>query len=1391
MKKNSYECDTGQADQSRRLPGRNSAIWLTLLLLVAAQYVLAQSAMAQPGFDKSFFPETIGPGSTSTLVFTIENTEPSPVQDLAFSDTLPAGVVISEFPNAWSTCGGTLTSAPGGSVISLADGTLTANASCNIKVDVTSSVQGTHQNVSGTLTSSQENSPPAEADLTVDIDRPGFSKSFIPSEVLFGERATLKFLIDNAANTNAASSLDFSDELPEGIAVASPANASTDCTNSIVTAEPGSRTIAFRSDQFVNAVPGLGSCTVDVDVVVSAVGILGNSSSELVSFDGNTSSSGKANAIVTGFAHPVHLVKEFLDDPARPGDTVTLEFTLMNRSRSETASNISFTDDLDATLSGLEAVGLPVSACGGTLSGTSLITLTGGSLDSTASCTFSVELSVPSDAPSGSFINQSSAVSSSIDDGQDDAIPGVGASDVLFVTAAPEFGKTFLDNPVGSGGTVELEFQITNVSTEFEATEIAFSDEFDVSLQSASLVPADGSCGPASAFQFMPAFDIYPATLTMTGGSLAASASCTFSITLDVHPMAPTGRIDNSSSLITAVMNEAPEEGPPARDSLEIIGGPPVYKTFINNPMESGDIGILEFRVSNDSNGELDADEYHAITGLGFSDNLDDALSGLDAITPFPLDPCGAGSNLSGTDTVTLADGSLPPGTNCTFQVNIQLPLGATPGIYTNTSSETNAMAATVAVTGNHATDDLDVAGIVLSKEFTDDPVAPGSTVTLEFTLENASTEFSATDIEFFDDLQAALSGLAVTVGQLPANDVCGAGSSLVADSRPSLLNLSSGNLGPGESCTFAVTLDVPDDADPGAYVNAVDVVFATMDGSRVLFGGATDRLFVATPGEAIVTVNKLYTETHPNGDPEVLITLTCDEGQVSPDNGVDVETVGGVAVFTISNPPPEGTNCSAVESVPPGYEQAATDCGSIEVVPGADPQAECTITNRPNEARFTIGKVFSDDNEILGVPVTPVCTDADGGTTITYSPTSGTAYKDAGVDILVKYFHAGASCTATEVAPPGYTQGDMQAAPDCQDPTSISDGSNTNCYLYNVQNPVQITVEKAYTEGGGFAVPVSLDCSSGEVTPEGTLPAEPGSPAVFTLSNFAWDGSTCTATEGALPEGYALISTSCNDMLVLPGPGQQCTLTNGYSELRIIVTKVFRDGSTDVVTAKLSCNDGFLSAESAPVAGGDLAGHTFIVTNFANGVMDCEVTETGSPDGYTTELVGTGLEGSCTYVDMSAAGSPYLCRIWNHAEDAKYTVVKQWKIVNEGGQEVNESAEVTIACNSEIEGETQDSDKLWRKTAWLGDDEELVAMVDTTYGDARCQATEDITRSGIESESSGDCSWHDIPAGGDSSCTFTNTVFFEGIPAVNGYGLVMMALLMLGMGLVGFRRLA
>jgi hypothetical protein len=105
------------------------------------------------------------------------------------------------------------------------------------------------------------------------------------------------------------------------------------------------------------------------------------------------------------------LAKRF-DDPVDKGATVELEFAILN-STFFALSGIEFTDDLDATLSGLEAIDTPktgICGPGSQITGTSSLSFTGGSLDFGDICTFTVTLLVPIDAQAGDHLNTTSTI---------------------------------------------------------------------------------------------------------------------------------------------------------------------------------------------------------------------------------------------------------------------------------------------------------------------------------------------------------------------------------------------------------------------------------------------------------------------------------------------------------------------------------------------------------------------------------------------------------------------------------------------------------------------------------------------------------------------------------------------------------------------------------------------------------------------------------------------------------------------------------------------------------------------------------------------------------------------------------------------------------------------
>jgi MSHA biogenesis protein MshQ len=232
-------------------------------------------------------------------------------------------------------------------------------------------------------------------------------------------------------------------------------------------------------------------------------------------------------------------------------------------------------------------------------------------------------------------------------------------------------------------------------------------------------------------------------------------------------------------------------------------------------------------------------------------------------------------------------------------------------------------------------------------------------------------------------------------------------------------------------------------------------------------------------------------------------------------------------------------------------------------------------------------------------------------------------------------------------------------------------------------------------------------------------------------------------------------------------------------------VTKQYSDGNDDQVEVTLSCNNGLPLEQSFLISDGNPV--NFVVTHFTEGEMDCEVTETGTADGYTPSYDnGSAVSNvSCAYTDV--ASGEFSCAISNAADPATFTVYKEWVIEGAVGHEVLEEARGTIYCNNEIQGGGENGSYYFLSDILVGDGDSLTATVDTTLQSAQCWAEEDLFESGVESEN--DCGSRSIPAGGSSSCTFTNTVFFEGIPTLSQIGLALLALLMLGVGLVGLRR--
>lgn len=794
-----------------------------------------------PSFSKSFDAVEIGMGSVATLTFTIDNTSSgTPATALAFVDNLPAGVTIADPPNIVDNCtGGTLTAVAGGTSITYSGGSIVGSSFCTLSVDVTSSTVGTHTNITGDLTSSAGNSGTASANLTVKTDRPGFTKSFSPASINLGERSTLTFTVDNSVNAVDMVTLNFTDNLPTGMVVASPANFTTSCGGSgTITAEPGTDVISYTAilDFAATAVAAGATCTYTVDVIGMSAGDLINESGSLSGYNKSfafISGTGKATAklevVVPG---EILIQKSFTTNPAVPGSSTNLEYTLTNMSRDYASTDIAFTDDLTTVLAGLTATGTPLTnicGAGSQLSGTTALSFTGGSISAGGSCTFSVPLSVPGGAASGQYSSTSSAVNATFNGG---TIIGNTATEELVIANVPTITKTFLNDPIPAGGTTTIEFEITNTSTTSALTDLTFTDNLSafISGTSISSLPAANSCGTGSIFTSSLVSD--ELVFQMTGGNIAAGSSCTFSIDIVISNGVPAASYTNTTSMMSGTVDGGTVASVAASDDLTVLAVPKLSKSFANDPVNAGDIVNLEFTLTYDDFAAGDA------TNISFTDDLNAVIAGMAAVG-LPLnDVCGMGSQVSGTSTITFTGGSLSPGGTCTFSVPVQVPAGTVPGTYTNTTGTLSATVGGQAASNAAATDDLNVGGVSLTKEFIDDPVIPGDLVTMRYTIDNTSA-FDASSIVFTDNLSAVISGLAAEA-PLPSMP-CGA----TTFSGTTFMIFAGATVSAGTSCSFDVMVRVPVSASSGTFSSSTSNLTAIIDGAARTLDVATDNLKV------------------------------------------------------------------------------------------------------------------------------------------------------------------------------------------------------------------------------------------------------------------------------------------------------------------------------------------------------------------------------------------------------------------------------------------------------------------------------------------------------------------------------------------------------------------
>ncbi|MGY3669821.1 MULTISPECIES: DUF7933 domain-containing protein [unclassified Marinovum] len=876
------------------------------------------------------------------MTFTISNNGTDGITDVAFSNTLPAGLNLVGVGTT-DCFNATLTTADGGTDIALTDGQVGPGESCETAVIVTGSAVGEYELGSTQLFAN--GGVVAEAStfpqtLTIEAMLLDFEKTTSVSALRVGDELTLTYELTETGG--GFQSVSWSETFPNQFVVSSPSNLRTTCGN------VGSTTTTGNSISVQNVFLSANtSCLVEVRLTAADTGPVTLSND--YSYN-NFSTTERASVFVDVAplaSDDFLLVKRFEGD-VTAGQTVNLTFELINASPTDDAVDISFTDDLNAFLAGASISGpIPTGLCGGaTISGNSNLSFSGGVVPMRDRCSFTVAVDIPANTAGGDYGNTTSAVTlnlggNTIKDPATDTLTVIDANN-----AAPLLTKAYLTNPILPGESTTLEFTITNQSSTGVATDIEFTDALTNPSGMTPSLPAFGFCNGGAV-----GYDSFTGVATFSGMELAVSGSCTFSVGLAVDGNVPGGDYLNTTSEISATVGGVAVTGPAASDTLTVQSNADMRfsKAFASSTAAPGSLVELTFTIEN-----LDSSTATA-EGIAFSDDLNAFHFGSTFDSAVSNTCGGMATNGSGASVFDYAGGSLAPDSTCTITINVLL--GAGEADVRNTTSELTATADGIAKTVPPASADLSVSNtmpLVVAMAITDNPATPGGTATLEFTLTNPNASDAASNAVFTLDVDANLPGLASISPD--AADVCGAGSALSNVSGGTFLVFQNGSLAPGGSCTFSVTLDVPAGAAADDYPLATSSTSATIGGTNkasapartalqvedlaLTFAKAFDQDFAA-PGD---TMSLAFTLTNPTGQTIENLAFTDDLGAMLAGTTASVlpaagsvcgtGTVSGTSVLSFSGgslAPTESCSFSVTVQLPAsGFDDSYTNTTSI-----------------------------------------------------------------------------------------------------------------------------------------------------------------------------------------------------------------------------------------------------------------------------------------------------------------------------------------------------------------------------------------------------------------------------------------------------------------------------
>jgi hypothetical protein len=464
-----------------------------------------------PSLHIAFTPSSIATGATTSLGYTVTNTNDADLSGVAFTDTLPGSITITSPNGATGTCGGgSITAVQGTSEVDLSGATVAAHTSCTFSVAVTSSTLGSHATTTSSVTSSNGGTGAAANASLLVLQAPTLGLAFADAAIGIGHTTTATFTIQNPNPSTALSGVGVSDTLPAGLLVATPSGQVSTCGGSLSAPAAGAAITLAGA-----AVPANGSCTVSVNVLGTSAGTETDTTAPITAAQTGAGAGASGGLLIFGTPS---FSAAFGAASMSAGATTTLTFTLTGPAANPgDLHGVGFEDALPAGL----VVASPAALNGGCRNGTvdaadgaTDVNLSGALLSPGETCSFSVNVRAVSGGPQDNVTGRVTTT---------EAGTGPSASAAVDVPQGPSLAVGFGAPVISLNALTAITFTLGNPNP-VALTGVGFTDTLPAGLVVVVLKPVTAACGGSVGVA------AGNGGIVLSGATLAADGTCSFSL---------------------------------------------------------------------------------------------------------------------------------------------------------------------------------------------------------------------------------------------------------------------------------------------------------------------------------------------------------------------------------------------------------------------------------------------------------------------------------------------------------------------------------------------------------------------------------------------------------------------------------------------------------------------------------------------------------------------------------------------------------------------------------------------------------------------------------------------------------------------------------------------